>query len=119
MSLGTLFKNVEEAINSSNFSEEFSHYSFEFVYPLDEKILHEVFKTHSYVLTIEEGAIKGGFGTAIMEYAQKYNYMKKIESIGVPHEFISHGDPDILYDSINLSSNKILNKIEEVLSLNK
>jgi 1-deoxy-D-xylulose-5-phosphate synthase len=119
LSLGTLFKNVEEAINSSNFSEEFSHYSFEFVYPLDEKILHEVFKTHSYVLTIEEGAIKGGFGTAIMEYAQKYNYMKKIESIGVPHEFISHGDPDILYDSINLSSNKILNKIEEVLSLNK
>lgn len=44
--------------------------------------------------------------------------MKKIESIGIPHEFISHGDPDILYDSINLSPNKILKKIEEILNLN-
>ena len=118
LSLGTLFKNVEEAISNSDFSDEFSHYSFEFVYPLDEKILHDVFNNHSSVLTIEDGAIKGGFGSAIMEYAQENNYMKKIESIGIPHEFISHGDPDILYDSINLSPNKILKKIEEILNLN-
>jgi len=118
LSLGTLFKNVEEAISNSDFSDEFSHYSFEFVYPLDEKILHDVFNNHSSVLTFEDGAIKGGFGSAIMEYAQENNYMKKIESIGIPHEFISHGDPDILYDSINLSPNKILKKIEEILNLN-
>ena len=116
LSLGTLFKNVEEAINNSNLSEEFSHYSFEFVYPLDEKILNDVFNNYSSVITIEEGTIKGGFGSAIMEFAQTNNYLKKIESVGVPHEFISHGDPDILYDSINLSSKKIQNKIEEVLN---
>ena len=119
LSLGTLFKNVEEAINNSNFSEEFSHYSFEFIYPLDEKILHDVFNNYSCVITIEEGTIKGGFGSALMEFAQTNNYMKKIESVGVPHEFISHGDPDILYESINLSSNKIQKKIEEVLNSKK
>jgi len=119
LSLGTLFKNVEKATSSSNFSKEFSHYSFEFVYPLDEEILHEVFNNHSCIITIEEGTIKGGFGSAIMEFAQKNNFFKKIESIGVPHEFISHGDPDILYDSINLSSEKILIKLEEVLNTYK
>ena len=108
-----------KATSSSNFSKEFSHYSFEFVYPLDEEILHEVFNNHSCIITIEEGTIKGGFGSAIMEFAQKNNFFKKIESIGVPHEFISHGDPDILYDSINLSSEKILIKLEEVLNTYK
>ena len=119
LSLGTLFENVEEAINNSDFSEEFSHYSFEFVYPLDKKTLNDVFNNYSSVITIEEGAIKGGFGSALMEFAQTNNYMKKIKSLGVPHEFITHGDPDILYESINLSSNKIQKQIEEVLSSKK
>ena len=119
LSLGTLFENVEEAINNSDFSEEFSHYSFEFVYPLDKKTLNDVFNNYSSVITIEEGAIKGGFGSALMEFAQTNNYMKKIKSLGVPHEFITHGDPYILYESINLSSNKIQKQIEEVLSSKK
>ena len=118
LSLGTLYENAEKAINLSDFSKEFSLYSFEFVYPLDEETLHDVFNNHYYILTIEEGAIKGGFGSAVMEFAQKFNYLKNIESIGVPHKFVPHGDPEILYESIDLSTTKILNKIEEILSLN-
>ena len=118
LSLGTLYENAEKAINLSDFSKEFSLYSFEFVYPLDEETLHDVFNNHYYILTIEEGAIKGGFGSAVMEFAQKFNYLKNIESIGVPHKFVPHGDPEILYDSIDLSTTKILKKIEEILSLN-
>ncbi len=118
LSLGTLYENAEKAINLSDFSKEFSLYSFEFVYPLDEETLHDVFNNHYYILTIEEGAIKGGFGSAVMEFAQKFNYLKNIESIGVPHKFVPHGDPEILYDSIDLSTTKILKKIEEILRLN-
>tara|TARA_B110000444_G_C18851568_1_gene606123 strand:+ start:4438 stop:6216 length:1779 start_codon:yes stop_codon:yes gene_type:complete len=118
LSLGTLFKNVNDAISNSGFYKDFSHYSFEFVNPLDKEILHDVFENHSFILTVEDGAIKGGFGSSIMEFAQKYKYMKRIECMGVPHEFISHGDPEVLYDSINISSNRILDKMEEILSLN-
>ena len=117
LSLGTIFKNVEEALKIINFPEEFSHYSFEFVYPIDEKTLQDVFKNHIGVVTIEEGSMKGGFGSGIIEYAQKYNYLKKIYTIGVPHQFIPHGDPIKLYDYVNLSINKIVNKLEEILSL--
>ena len=117
LSLGTIFKNVEEALKIINFPEEFSHYSFEFVYPIDEKTLQDVFKNHIGVVTIEEGSMKGGFGSAIIEYAQKYSYLKKIYTIGVPHQFIPHGDPIKLYDYVNLSINKIVNKLEEILSL--
>lgn len=117
LSLGTVFKNVKEAIKISTSPEEFSHYSFEFVYPLDEDTLQDVFENHISVVTIEEGAVKGGFGSAIMEYAQKHNYLKRIYTIGVPHQFIPHGDPLKLYDYVNLSINKIVNKLEEIRSL--
>jgi 1-deoxy-D-xylulose-5-phosphate synthase len=117
LSLGTIFKNVKEAIKIISFPEEFSHYSFEFVSPLDKETLQDVFKNHISVVTIEEGAMKGGFGSAIMEYAQKNNYLKKIHTIGVPHQFIPHGEPNKLYDYINLSVDKIVNQLEEILSL--
>jgi len=115
LSLGTLIENVNKAINSSIFSNEFSHYSFEFISPLDEKSLHEVFKYHSYVITFEDGTIKGGFGSSIIEFAQINNYKSRIEIVGVPHKFISHGDISNIYDSINLSYEKIQSKLENSL----
>ena len=82
---------------------------------MDEKSLHEVFKYHSYVITFEDGTIKGGFGSSIIEFAQINNYKSRIEIVGVPHKFISHGDISNIYDSINLSYEKIQSKLENSL----
>ena len=117
ISLGTLFKNVNNAISSSSFTTEFSHYSFESVNPLDTEMLHDIFNNHTYVVSFEEGVKKGGFGSAIMEFAQENNYKIKIEIVGIPDKFIPHGDTEVLYESVEFSSIKILKKIENILSI--
>ena len=80
-------------------------------------MLHDIFNNHTYVVSFEEGVKKGGFGSAIMEFAQENNYKIKIEVVGIPHKFIPHGDTEVLYESVNLSSKKILKKIENILSI--
>ena len=57
-----------------------------FVKPLDEQLLHEIFKNHKTIITIEDGTIKGGFGTAILEFASENNYLNKIKTLGIPDE---------------------------------
>ena len=72
---------------------------------------------YKQIITLEDGVEKGGFGSAIMEFAQENNYKIKIEIVGVPHKFIPHGDTEVLYESVEFSSIKILKKIENILSI--
>ena len=61
--------------------------------PIDEKLLHKIFKTYSCIITIEDGCIQGGMGSAILEFAARNNYLKK-NNLGVPDKFIQHGSLD-------------------------
>ncbi|MGV8994927.1 MAG: 1-deoxy-D-xylulose-5-phosphate synthase [Flavobacterium sp.] len=90
LSNGFIGNNMIEAINQMENPEDFAHYDFSFVKPLDEKLLHEIFKKFESIITLEEGAIKGGFGSGISEFAHKYNYKAKIQILGVPDQFIDH-----------------------------
>ena len=63
-----------------------------FVKPLDENLLHQIFEKHPTIVTIEDGTVKGGFGSAILEFASKNNYQNKIKLLGIPDEFIEHGN---------------------------
>jgi 1-deoxy-D-xylulose-5-phosphate synthase len=71
--------------------KDFSHYDFPFVKPLDETMLHTIFKKYDVIITLEDGAAKGGFGSAITEFAAQNNYTKRIKTLGIPDEFIEHG----------------------------
>jgi 1-deoxy-D-xylulose-5-phosphate synthase len=62
-----------------------------FLAPLDETLLHEIFKTHERIITLEDGVIDGGFGSAVMEFAVKHNYHIPIERLGIPHRFVEQG----------------------------
>ncbi|HEY9220383.1 MAG TPA: 1-deoxy-D-xylulose-5-phosphate synthase [Lutibacter sp.] len=85
-----------------------AHYSMRFVKPLDEKLLHEVFKKFETIVTIEDGTIVGGFGSAILEFASNNNYNNKtVKHLGIPDHFIEHGKVDELFESIHLSKEKI------------
>jgi 1-deoxy-D-xylulose-5-phosphate synthase len=91
LSNGVIGNNVTMAIATMNNPETIAHYDFAFVKPLDENLLHSLFNEYSNIVTIEDGVIKGGFGSAITEFASKNNYTSKINTLGIPDEFIEHG----------------------------
>ena len=91
LSTGFIGNNVTLTFEKIANSEAFAHYDFGFVKPLDEVLLHEIFKTFTEVITLEDGVIKGGFGSAVVEFAATYNYTAKIRMLGVPDVFIEHG----------------------------
>lgn len=71
--------------------EKPAHYDMRFVKPLDEELLHSIFKKFKKIITIEDGVIKGGFGSAILEFMADNNYQAKVIRLGVPDRFIEHG----------------------------
>jgi 1-deoxy-D-xylulose-5-phosphate synthase len=91
LSNGNIGNNVIAAFEKIDNPDLFAHYDFAFVKPLDEELLHEIFKKFDKIITVEEGVIKGGFGSAIAEFATKHNYYLPIENLGIPDEFIEHG----------------------------
>lgn len=85
-----------------------------FLKPIDEELLHELFKEHKNVVTIEDNVGSGGFGSRINQFIIDNNYNKKIKNISLPNEFIQHGDVDAIYDMVGLSSEKIADKIKSL-----
>ena len=74
-----------------------SHYDMRFVKPLDEALLHEVFTNHNRVLTVEDGCLPGGFGSAILEFMADHGYQSKIVRLGIPDRVVEHGEQDEIY----------------------
>lgn len=91
LSTGSIGNNVIPALANIDDPKDFSHYDFPFIKPLDEAMLHTIFNKHDVIITLEDGAAKGGFGSAIAEFAAQNNYTKKIQILGIPDEFIEHG----------------------------
>lgn len=106
LSNGTIGNNVTLALAKMNNPETFAHYDFAFVKPLDEKLLHTIFSDFGTLITIEDGVVKGGFGTNIVEFAARNNYTPSIKTLGIPDEFIEQGTVSELqqYCKIDVSS---------------
>jgi len=112
LSIGTISKNVTEALNSIENPETFSHYDMRFVKPLDAALLHSILKKHNTIITIEDGTVSGGFGSAILEFAAKHNYKSNFITKGIKDKFIEHGTTEELQkiNGIDSESLKILFK---------
>ena len=110
LSNGTIGNNVTLAIAKMQHPEIIAHYDFSFVKPLDESLLHNIFMEFKNIITIEDGVIKGGFGSAILEFSCSYNYSSKIKILGIPDEFIEQGTVDELqqYCKIDVKSLEVL-----------
>lgn len=91
VSNGTIGNNVTQALDNLNYPSTIAHYDFPFVKPLDEALLHTIFSKFETIITIEDGVISGGFGSAILEFAAANNYHSKIQIFGVPDVFIEQG----------------------------
>ena len=91
-----------------------AHYDLRFVKPLDEKLLHEVFRRYNKIITIEDGTVVGGFGSAILEFMAVNNYKAEVKILGIPDLIIEHGSPKELYNEIEIDANHIAEVIREM-----
>jgi 1-deoxy-D-xylulose-5-phosphate synthase len=83
-----------------------------FVKPLDEVVLHRIFKEFKKVITVEDAAIQGGFGSAIAEFMVDHSYTSQLIRLGVPDEIIEHGEQKELYALCGIDAAGILAKIQ-------
>lgn len=86
-----------------------------FLKPMDEDMLHTLFKNHKNVVTIEDNVITGGFGSRISKFIIDNGYKVNILNIAIPEEFIKHGNADELYSFVGLSPKCIAEKIRKLI----
>jgi len=75
-----------------------AHYDLRFVKPLDGKLLHEVFSNYKKIVTVEDGCVQGGFGSAVLEFMADNNYQAELKRLGIPDSVIEHGEQIDLHD---------------------
>ena len=94
------------------------HYNMIFLKPIDEKLLHKIFKKYTKIITIEDGCLKGGFGSSILEFMSDNNYNKQVVRLGIPDHFIHHGTQEELWLECGIDKNTIVKKVLEVMASN-
>lgn len=117
ISIGSIFKNVKQAIDSAEMEGKIAHYDAKFVKPLDESMLHNIFSSFAKIITVEDGAVAGGFGTAVLEFAARHNYTAKIKCLGVPDEFFEQGSVEELYEMAKIDVHSITKTIKNLLNI--
>lgn len=118
LTIGTIANQARKAIEQierENADIDIAHYDMRFIKPLDEKILHEVGKKFEKVITIEDGVIQGGFGSAVLEFFADNGYRVQTKRLGIPDTFVEHGTPDELYSMLELDTEGIANSIREMI----
>ena len=118
LSIGHPGNFVQEAIQE--LKEErvsVAHYDMRFVKPIDQVMLHEVFTKFKKVITIEDGCLMGGFGSAVVEFMSDQKYNSEIVRLGIPDEYIHHGTQEELWEDCGFDKKAILKTIKKMLSI--
>ena len=92
-----------------------AHYDIRFAKPLDEEMLHEVFAKFNKIITIEDGTIVGGIGSAILEFMNEHGYKADVKIMGIPDALVEHGTPKQLYAEIGIDANGIANMLRSLV----
>ncbi len=116
VSFGTAGNLAADAINK--LTEEginVAHFDLRFVKPIDEEMLHEMFTNYSKVITIEDGTIVGGAGSAILEFMAANNYNAQVKMLGMPDKITEHGEPAELYAECGFDSKSIKKEVRKMI----
>ncbi len=95
-----------------------AHYDMRFVKPLDEEMLHEVFSKFDKIITVEDGTIVGGFGSAVLEFMNEHNYKAEIKMLGIPDRLVEHGTPKELHQECGYDAPAIADVVREIMKNN-
>ena len=117
LSIGHIGNYVTKAIQKLNEENIYpSHYDMRFVKPLDEKLLHKILKKHKFILTVEDGCVIGGFGSAVLEFINDNSYHNTVQRLGIPDKIIEHGTQDELYRECNYDDISIYDYSKKMLN---
>ena len=112
LTLGPLGKVMEWAVaEAEKQGVSVAHYDMRFLKPLDEDILKKVGENFKYVVTLEDGTVKGGLGSAVVEYMVANSYTPKVKIMGIPDNFVEHGTPEELYRICGMDKESVLEAI--------
>lgn len=94
---------------------EAAHYDMRFVKPLDEEMLHEIFENHKYLITVEDGCLMGGFGSAVVEFMGDHGYNSTVKRLGIPDAIIEHGEQSELHKECGFDVEGIVRASQQIL----
>lgn len=118
LTLGPLGKVMESVIDEAEKQGvSVAHYDMRFIKPIDTDILREVGTKFKYVVTLEDGCISGGLGSAVVEYMAENGFSPVVKVMGIPDKFIEHGAPEELYRVCGMDKDSVLNAILNIKNL--
>lgn len=107
-------KAIEKLEETANIS--IAHYDMRFVKPIDEILLHEVFTKFNKVITLEDGCIMGGLGSAVLEFMADNNYQAQVKRLGIPDRFVDHGTQEELYAECFYDANAVIETVRSLIN---
>ncbi|HEC43804.1 MAG TPA: 1-deoxy-D-xylulose-5-phosphate synthase [Bacteroides sp.] len=110
---GILAAEAIDLLENSHISA--AHYDMRFVKPIDEELLHKVFKQFKHVITVEDGSLTGGFGSAVVEFMCDNTYTSQVKRLGVPDRFIDQGTQEELYKECGFDPESIANTVKSLV----
>ncbi|MEN9969512.1 MAG: hypothetical protein RIR94_1717 [Bacteroidota bacterium] len=114
---GNFAQKAIEALKGAGVS--IAHYDMRFVKPLDTLLLHEVFSKFNKVITVEDGCLMGGFGSAVLEFMVDQKYQAEVVRLGIPDEYIHHGTQEELWADCGFDTQSIIETISSIFKLNQ
>ena len=109
---------VQEAAQQlTEIGVSFAHYDMRFVKPIDEIMLHEIFTKFKYIITVEDGCIMGGFGSAVIEFMADQKYHSEVIRLGIPDQYVHHGTQKELWADCGYNAKGIVDTVTKTLSL--
>ena len=91
-----------------------AHYDMRFLKPIDESILQEVGKKFTRVITIEDGVITGGLGSAVLEYMSEHDFCPRVRRMGLPDQFVEHGTVSQLQHIAGIDCDAIITQLRSI-----
>ncbi|MGJ7032883.1 1-deoxy-D-xylulose-5-phosphate synthase [Niabella hirudinis] len=92
------------------------HYDLRFAKPLDEALLHEAFQQYPKLITVEDGTVAGGIGSAVLEFMAAHGYKNEVRILGIPDRIVEHGTPKELYRECGFDADGIATTVREMMS---
>ena len=114
LTLGPIGNLAIKAIEKS--AHDIAHYDMRFAKPLDETLLHEIFTKFDKIITLEDGCVQGGFGSAIIEFMADNGYQAKVIRLGIPDKLVEHGSQNELYKECGYDVESIVQNIETLIT---
>jgi len=115
LSLGAIGHTVREAIELLGNEHKVAHYDMRWLKPMDDQLLHEIGKRFTKIITVEDGVISGGLGSAVLEFMADNGYTPCVIRLGVNDQFVEHGSTEELYHLLKLDKQGICESLLQAL----